>query len=75
MQHSFNQKGFVLTATFVFGYLEGLIDTNAWLRTNDIFKKFTNTANPKTDKLLKSIILVSLIHIFCALITFLFFKF
>jgi hypothetical protein len=32
MQNSFNQKAFVLTTTFIFGYLEGLIELNVWLR-------------------------------------------
>jgi len=37
MHNSFNQKGFVLTSTFIFGYLEGLIDTNAWLKKMSFF--------------------------------------
>jgi hypothetical protein len=76
MQNSFNQKGFLLTSTFIFGYLEGLIDVNAWLRQ----KKFTsnstitNYTNTKKDKIATSIIIVSIIHVFCAFIALLFFN-
>ncbi len=76
MHNSFNQKGFVLTCTFIFGYLEGLIDMNAWLRnkqfsTNSIFLKYTKTKN---NIIMLSIIAIAGIHIVCAFIALLFFN-
>lgn len=76
MQKSFNQKGFVLTATFIFGYLEGLIDLNLWLNDSDsklIPSAFKN-AHSKNDKTMMSITFLSAIHILCAFITLIFFN-
>jgi len=76
MQKSFNQKGFVLTITFIFGYLEGLIDLNAWL--NDTQSKsilaVLNNSNTKNKKIMISIILLSAIHVLCAFISLIFFS-
>lgn len=76
MHNSFNQKGFVLTSTFIFGYLEGLIDVNAWLRNRKFSKesKIGNFAKTKSDKIALSIIAIATVHFLCALIAFLFFN-
>ena len=76
MQKSFNQKGFVLTITFIFGYLEGLIDLNAWLNDTQYKSIFPvlNNSNTKNKKIMISIILLSAIHILCALISLIFFN-
>lgn len=76
MHNSFNQKGFVLTCTFIFGYLEGLIDMNGWIRnkqfsSKSIISKYSNTKN---DKIALSIIFISGIHILCAFVALLFFS-
>ena len=76
MHSSFNQKGFVLTCTFIFGYLEGLIDMNAWFRNkqfspNSIISKYTKTKN---NTIACSIISIAIIHVVCAFIALLFFN-
>jgi hypothetical protein len=76
MHNSFNQKGFILTSTFIFGYLEGLIDVNAWLR-NNIFKvnsKIGALLKTKSDKIKLSIIAISIVHFVCAFIALIFFN-
>lgn len=76
MHHSFNQKGFVLTSTFIFGYLEGLIDVNAWLRNRRFSdaSKIGNLIRTKTDRIISSIIAISVVHVLCAFIALLFFN-
>ncbi|MCF8322420.1 MAG: hypothetical protein K9I26_04685 [Flavobacterium sp.] len=76
MHNSFNQKGFVLTSTFIFGYLEGLIDVNAWLRNRSFSKKYKiwELYNIKTDKITLSVITISVVHILCAFIAHVFFS-
>ena len=75
MHNSFNQKGFVLTSTFIFGYLEGLIDVNAWLRNREFENsKIGNLAKTKSDKIALSIIAIAIVHFLCAFIAFVFFN-
>jgi hypothetical protein len=76
MHNSFNQKGFVLTSTFIFGYLEGLIDVNSWLRNRSFSKKYKiwELYNTKTDKITLSVITISVVHILCAFIALVFFS-
>ena len=76
LKKAFNLKGFILTATFAFGYLEGLIDLNSWLTNQNapyLFEYFKVT-NLKKARIQVCIILLSLIHIFSAQIAFVFFK-
>ncbi len=76
MQNSFNQKAFVLTTTFIFGYLEGLIELNVWLR-NFSFRfqsKLFQNATSRFDITLLSIICISLVHILCAFVALVFFN-
>ena len=76
MHNSFNQKGFVLTSTFIFGYLEGLIDVNAWLRNRQFSpdSKIGNVAKTKSAKIALSIIAIAIVHFLCAFIALLFFN-
>lgn len=76
MHNSFNQKGFILTSTFIFGYLEGLIDINAWLRNCQfsIHSKIKILSKTKLNKILLSIISISIIHVLCAFLALLFFN-
>ena len=76
MQNSFNQKGFVLTSTFVFGYLEGLIDVNAWLRNHKfrINSRIATLTATKYNTVLLSIISIAIIHVLCAFIACVFFS-
>lgn len=76
MHNSFNQKGFVLTSTFIFGYLEGLIDVNSWIRNRQFSENstFGKLAKTKSDKIFLSIIAIAIVHFLCAFITLLFFS-
>jgi hypothetical protein len=76
LKKSFDIKGFLLTATFVFGYLEGLIDLNSWLsnKNADYTFDYFKVKNMKNTRIAVSIMFLSLIHIFSAMIAFLFFS-
>ena len=76
MQNSFNQKGFVLTSTFIFGYFEGLIDVNAWLRNHKFSanSKIATLATTKYNTVLLSSISIAFVHIICAFIAWTFFS-
>lgn len=72
----FDVKGFILTATFIFGYLEGLIDLNSWLNnpnTHFIFDFFKTTNTPKS-RLTLCVLGISWIHIFSGIIASLYFS-
>ena len=72
----FELKGFLLTATFIFGYLEGFIDLNSWLKSSNssfIFDYF-QTSNSQKSRLTLCILGISWIHIFSALIAYLYFS-
>lgn len=76
LKKSFDLKAFLLTATFVFGYLEGLIDLNAWLSNRPagyIFSYF-GVGNHKDTRVYVCLMLLSVIHIFSALIACVFFS-
>ena len=76
LKKSFNIKGFILTATFIFGYFEGLIDLNSWLvnkQTNYIFDYF-KVKNLKQSRIPVSIMLLSIIHVFSSLVALVFFN-
>ena len=76
IQNSFNQRGFVLTSTFIFGYLEGLIDVNRWIRKHphSLHSKIATLSTTKYNAVLLSIISIAIIHILCAFIAFIFFS-
>lgn len=76
MQNSFSQKGFILTSTFIFGYLEGLIDVNSWLRNRKFAadSRLGKIAKTKSDKIALSIISIAIVHLLCAFIALVFFN-
>ena len=76
LKKSFNIKGFILTATFVFGYFEGLIDINSWLvnKQNDYLLDYFKAANSKKTRIPVCIIFISIIHVFSALVALVFFN-
>ena len=71
----FDVKGFLLTATFIFGYLEGLIDLNSWLNnSNSIFVfDFFAAENLPKSRLTLCVLGISWIHIFSACIALIYF--
>ena len=76
LKKSFDIKGFLLTATFAFGYLEGLIDLNTWINNKNaefIFDYF-KVINLKNNRLQVCILTISFIHVFSAIIAFVFFN-
>ena len=76
LKKSFDIKGFLLTATFAFGYLEGLIDLNAWVNNKnaDFIFSYFKVENAKKTRLEVCILTIAIIHIFSALIAFVFFN-
>ena len=76
LKKSFDIKGFLLTATFIFGYFEGLIDLNSWLinKNADYLFSYFKVQNLKTTRIPICIIAISLIHVFSSLIAFVFFN-
>ena len=74
MKKNINNKGFLLSATFIFGYFEGLIDLNTWITNKNLFLIFKNKfENSKVNRLLICIILLSIIHVISAFVAYLFF--
>ena len=72
----FDVKGLVLTATFVFGYLEGFIDLNTWLinpSTAFVFD-FFKTENSAKNRLICCILGISWIHVLSASIAWIYFS-
>lgn len=72
----FDVKGFLLTATFVFGYLEGFIDLNSWLNNPNstfVFDFFSTTNSPKS-RLTICVLGISWIHILSACIALVYFS-
>lgn len=76
MHKETDRVAFLLSISFIFGYLEGLIDIEAWLnsRTQKQFKNsFLNRI--LANKMLTSIIFINFIHFSCAIILWLFFRY
>jgi hypothetical protein len=71
----FDVKGFLLTATFIFGYLEGLIDINSWLKnpTSTFVFDFFAAENLPKSRLTLCVLGISWIHIFSACIALIYF--
>ncbi len=72
----FNVKGFLLTATFVFGYLEGFIDLNSWLNkpnSSFVFDYFSAVNSPKS-RLTICVLGISWVHILSACIALIYFS-
>lgn len=74
MKKSFEEKGFILTVTFSFGYLEGLIDFNSWIKSSQGNFVFSDLKLEETKKNRLSICVAAIgfIHIISAAIAYLF---
>jgi hypothetical protein len=74
MKKSFEAKAFILTLTFAFGYLEGLIDLNSWFKSDNKNFVFGNLQLEDNRKNRVSICIISIgfIHIISAVIAYLF---
>lgn len=72
---STDRIGTLLSLTFIFGYIEGLLDINKWLETTNPFPQLFPVcfAGNKINHALATILLMSFIHILCAVAVFLFY--
>lgn len=73
---SMDRIGILLSITYILGYIEGLIDLDRWIENQKYFSwllKPVEKAQP-INMALGSIFLMSLIHIFCACILYVFFQ-
>ena len=74
---SMDRIGILLSLTFIFGYIEGLLDINKWLESDHPFagllpKGFSGN---KFNHALATILLMSIIHILCAMAVLVFYLF
>lgn len=71
------RAGFILSITFMFGYFEALIDIDRWLIVNAHYSRFPifGLTGNKHNHIFASILVMSFIHICCALIIRLFYFF
>ncbi len=74
---SMERIGILLSLTFIFGYIEGLLDINKWLESDHPFVRlFTKGfSSNKLSYAFTTILLMSIIHIFCAIALFVFYLF
>ena len=74
---SMDRIGILLSLTFIFGYIEGLLDINKWLESNPyFFGLFPNElSNNKMNHANATIFIMSIIHILCAMAVLLFYVF
>ena len=75
ISNSMERIGILLSLTFIFGYLEGLIDVNKWLSTQPTlsFLISKDVLNNKINQTTATIFLMSIIHILCAIVVLLFY--
>ncbi len=75
ISRSMDRIGFLLSLTFIFGYIEGLLDINKWLESNPslfgIFPK--NLATNKMNHAISTIFVMNMIHILCAIAVLIFY--
>lgn len=70
MQNRYKNQPLILTFTFVFGYLEGLIDLNAWLKNSPQKESKLFNTDEKMNRLYKTLFYMHFIHILSALFAF-----
>ena len=75
ISNSMERVGILLSLTFIFGYLEGLIDVNKWLSNKpDLsFLLPKDALNNKRNQTTATIYLMCIIHILCAVVVLLFY--
>jgi hypothetical protein len=67
---------FLLSISFIFGYLEGLIDIEAWIKTiHQRELKFEFINQLLANRMIASIIFINVIHFTCAIILWTFFRY
>ena len=64
-----DRVGTLLSLTFIFGYIEGLLDINKWIESKPSFPSLfpKEVADNKINHALASILVMSIIHIFALL--------
>lgn len=73
MYQGAQRVGFLLSLSFIFGYLEGLIDLDNWLKNHRFGNRFLVAL--KHNSAMGSLIILSVFHLSCALILWLFFRY
>jgi hypothetical protein len=68
ISNSMDRIGILLSLTFILGYIEGLLDINKWLESNPSLPRSfpRELATSKRNHIAATILLMSIIHIFCA---------
>ncbi|MFN8347375.1 MAG: hypothetical protein U0X91_20390 [Spirosomataceae bacterium] len=66
VSHAMDRVGILLSLTFIFGYIEGLLDISKWLERNSLFA-YQLLPN-KMNHALGTVFLMSIIHIVCAIV-------
>ena len=66
ISRSMDRVGTLLSLTFIFGYIEGLLDINKWIESKPSFPGLfpKEVADNKINHALASILVMSIIHIF-----------
>ncbi len=74
---SMDRIGVLLSLTFIFGYIEGLLDINKWLESGPTFGGLIphKIASKKINHALATLFLMSIIHILCAISVLIFYFF
>ncbi len=77
ISRSMERIGTLLSLTFIFGYIEGLLDINKWLESDHPFTGFfpKGLSGNKFNHALATILLMSIIHILCAIAILVFYLF
>lgn len=75
VSRSMDRIGTLLSLTFIFGYIEGLMDINKWLESGHPFKKYLpeQLAGNKVNHAMATTCIMSIIHILCAVAVFIFY--
>lgn len=75
INRSMERVGLVLSVTFIFGYFEGLVDTDRWLMINKQAPVISllKLSGSKLNHILATILVMSLIHILCSIIVWIFY--
>ncbi len=70
IMQTMSRGGMILSITFIFGYFEGLLDIDKWLKQEHIMQKLPafSLGQNKFNYALATIFFMSLVHIFCALV-------
>jgi len=75
VSRSMDRIGTLLSLTFIFGYIEGLMDINKWLESGHPFKRYVpdQLAANKINHAMATICIMSIVHILCAVAVLIFY--